>query len=57
MLRLSILFLVLALLAAIFGFGGVAVAFADIAKISFVIFLVLFVLAALVGAFRGRAPV
>lgn len=57
MLRLAILFLVLALVAAFFGFGGLAVAFADIAKILFLVFLVLFIVAALVGVLRGRAPV
>jgi uncharacterized membrane protein YtjA (UPF0391 family) len=57
MLRLAILFLVLALVAAFFGFGGLAVAFADIAKLLFLVFLVLFIVAALVGSLRGRAPV
>jgi uncharacterized membrane protein YtjA (UPF0391 family) len=56
MLRLAILFLVLSLIAALFGFGGVAAAFADIGRILFVVFLVLFVVAALAAALRGRAP-
>jgi uncharacterized membrane protein YtjA (UPF0391 family) len=56
-LRLAILFLVLALVAAFFGFGGLAVAFADVAQILFLVFLVLFIVAALVGALRGLAPV
>jgi uncharacterized membrane protein YtjA (UPF0391 family) len=56
MLRLAIAFFVIALLAALFGFGGIASASAGIAQILFFIFLVLFVLALVVGLFRGRAP-
>jgi uncharacterized membrane protein YtjA (UPF0391 family) len=43
MLYYAIVFFIIALLAGIFGFGGVAVAFAGVAKILFMIFLVLFV--------------
>jgi len=57
MLRLAIAFFVVAINAAIFGFGGIAAAATDIAKILFFIFLVLFVLALLAGAVRGRPPV
>src|SRR5215469_14692901 len=42
-------FLVIAILAVVFGFGGIAVAAAGIAKILFVIFLVLFVLSLIFG--------
>ena len=42
MLYYAIVFFVIALVAALLGFGGVAVAFASIAKILFVVFLVLF---------------
>jgi uncharacterized membrane protein YtjA (UPF0391 family) len=42
MLSWAIAFLVVALVAAFFGFGGIASASAGIAKILFVIFLVLF---------------
>lgn len=41
MLEFAILFLVLALVAGVFGFGGIATAFADIAKFLLIIFLVL----------------
>jgi uncharacterized membrane protein YtjA (UPF0391 family) len=44
MLSWSLAFFVLALLAAIFGFTGIAVASAGIAKLLFIVFLVLFVL-------------
>lgn len=42
MLRYAIIFLAIALLAALFGFGGIAGAAAGIAKILFWIFVVLF---------------
>ena len=44
MLTWAITFLVVALIAALFGFTGVAAAFAGIAKILFFIFVVLFVI-------------
>lgn len=54
MLSWTITFLVIALIAAVFGFGGIAVAAAGIAKILFFIFLILF-LASLLGGFVRRA--
>jgi uncharacterized membrane protein YtjA (UPF0391 family) len=54
MLRLAILFLVLAMLAAFFGFGGVASYAWEGAKILFYVFLVLAVLAYLGGSFYQR---
>lgn len=47
MLSLAIAFLVLALVAAVFGFGGIAAGAAGIAKILFFVFLVLFLLSLL----------
>jgi uncharacterized membrane protein YtjA (UPF0391 family) len=52
MLSWAIAFLVIALLAALFGFTGMAVAFAGIAKILFFVFLVLFVLSLIFHLFR-----
>ncbi len=52
MLRWAIAFFIIALVAAIFGFGGIAVAAAGIAKILFFIFLVLFLVALLGGLVR-----
>jgi uncharacterized membrane protein YtjA (UPF0391 family) len=49
MLSWSIFFLIVALVAALLGFGGIAGAAAGIAKILFVIFLVLFVVSLLFG--------
>ena len=51
MLRWSAVFLVIALIAALFGFTGIAVGAASIAKILFFIFVSLFVLALIGGAF------
>jgi uncharacterized membrane protein YtjA (UPF0391 family) len=56
MLRLAILFLVIALIAAFFGWIGVASVSYDAAKILFFIFIVLAVLAFLGGAVR-RPPI
>ena len=49
----AVVFLIIALVAALFGFGGIAVASAGIAKLLFFIFLVLFVIS-LVFGWRGR---
>ena len=53
MLRLALLFLVIALIAAFLGFGGVASLSWEGAKILFFIFIVLAVLSA-VGGYWGR---
>lgn len=50
MLRWTITFLVIALVAALFGFGGIAAGAASIAKVLFFIFLVLFVISLVAGA-------
>lgn len=52
MLRWTIIFLVIALIAALLGFGGIAAGAAAIAKILFYIFLGLFVISLLVGVVR-----
>jgi uncharacterized membrane protein YtjA (UPF0391 family) len=52
MLGWTITFLIIALVAAAFGFGGIAVAAAGIAKILFFVFLVLFVVSLLGGLTR-----
>jgi uncharacterized membrane protein YtjA (UPF0391 family) len=56
MLGWALAFLVIALIAAVFGFGGIAAGAAGIAKILFVVFLILFVVSLLAGAVR-RPPV
>jgi uncharacterized membrane protein YtjA (UPF0391 family) len=52
MLRLAILFLVIALIASLFGFGLVGAVAYDAAKILFFVFIVLAVLAFIGGALR-----
>ena len=55
MLYWALVFLIVAIIAAVFGFGGIAVASAGIAKILFFVFLVLFIVSLLAGGFR-RGP-
>lgn len=56
MLGWAILFLVLALIAGALGFGGVAMISANIAQVLFVVFLILFAVALVADAVRGRRP-
>jgi uncharacterized membrane protein YtjA (UPF0391 family) len=56
MLGWAIFFFLLALVAAFFGFSGIAVFSADLAWILLVIFVVLFVLTLIVHLIRGRSP-
>jgi uncharacterized membrane protein YtjA (UPF0391 family) len=53
MIRWALGFFVIALIAAVLGFGGIAVAAAGIAKIIFYIFLALFVIS-LIGHLASR---
>jgi len=53
MLRLVLFFLVVAIAAAIFGFGGVETGAAGMAKVVFFIFLILFLLSLIAGGIRG----
>jgi uncharacterized membrane protein YtjA (UPF0391 family) len=57
MLGWAVAFLVIALIAALFGFGGIASASAGIAQIIFFVFIALFVIAMIMRAVRGRPPV
>ena len=52
MLNWALTFLVIAILAAILGFGGIAIAAAGIAKILFYVFLVLFLVSLVVHVTR-----
>ena len=56
MLGWAVTFLIVALIAALFGFGGIASASAGIAQILFFVFILLFVVALVANALRGRAP-
>jgi uncharacterized membrane protein YtjA (UPF0391 family) len=57
MLSWVVTFLVVALIAGILGFGGIAGASIEIAKIIFFIAVALFLISAVVGLARGRTRV
>jgi uncharacterized membrane protein YtjA (UPF0391 family) len=54
MLKWAVIFLIIALVAALFGFTDIAAASAGIAKILFGIFMVLFVGAVIIGLVLGK---
>ncbi|TCM76373.1 uncharacterized membrane protein YtjA (UPF0391 family) [Rhodovulum steppense] len=54
MLQWALIFLLLALVAGLFGFGGIAMASAGIAQTLFFIFILLFVGAVVMSVMRGR---
>lgn len=56
MLRWAVTFLVVAIIAGVFGFGGIAAGAVEIARILFAVFIVLFIIAAIMHALQGKAP-
>jgi uncharacterized membrane protein YtjA (UPF0391 family) len=52
MLHYALVFLLIAILAGVFGFGGIAVASAGIAKILFFLFIIAFVISLIMHAGR-----
>lgn len=54
MLRYAAVFLVIALVAALFGFTGIAAGAVEIAKILFFVFLLLFVVSLVIGLMRRK---
>jgi uncharacterized membrane protein YtjA (UPF0391 family) len=52
MLRWALIFFIVAILAAVFGFGGVAAGAASIAKLLFFVFVVLFLVSLVFGMVR-----
>jgi uncharacterized membrane protein YtjA (UPF0391 family) len=56
MLGWALTFLIIALIAAALGFGGIAGTAVEIAKIIFFVAIILFAIAAVVGLVRGRTP-
>ena len=54
MLGWAITFLLVALVAAVFGFGGIAGTAVEIAKLIFFVAIVLFAISAVIGLLRGR---
>lgn len=57
MLYWALIFLIVALIAAALGFGGVAAGAGMIAKVLFFLFLVLFLIALVVGFTRRGGPI
>jgi uncharacterized membrane protein YtjA (UPF0391 family) len=56
MLRWALGFFIIAVVAGIFGFGGIATGAADIARICFFFFIVVFVVSLIWGLATGRRP-
>ncbi|MBL8975419.1 MAG: DUF1328 domain-containing protein [Myxococcales bacterium] len=54
MLRWALIFFVISIVAAIFGFGGISEASADIAQILFYVFLGIFVIMLVLGLVAGK---
>lgn len=54
MLHYAVVFFVIALIAALFGFGGIAASAVGIAKILFVVFLILAVASWIFGSVKRR---
>ncbi len=52
MLRYAVVFFVVAIIAALFGFGGIAAGATEIAKILFFVFLVLFIVSLVAGVIK-----
>jgi uncharacterized membrane protein YtjA (UPF0391 family) len=56
MLSWALAFFIIAVIAAVFGFGGIAAGAAGIAKFLFLLFLAAFVISLIVGISAGRKP-
>ena len=57
MLGWAVFFLVIALVAAVFGFGGIAGTAVGIAKLLFFVFLAIFVISLIMGLARRRTRI
>lgn len=56
MLGWALTFLIVALIAAVLGFGGIAGVAIEAAKLVFFVAIILFAVSAVVGLMRGRSP-
>ena len=56
MLGWAVTFLVVALVAALLGFGGIAGTAMEAARLVFFVAIVLFAISAVIGLMRGRSP-
>ncbi|MCA9282086.1 MAG: DUF1328 domain-containing protein [Phycisphaeraceae bacterium] len=54
MLRWAVIFFIVAIIAAIFGFGNISAAATDIARILFYIFIVIFLISLVLGLAKGK---
>jgi uncharacterized membrane protein YtjA (UPF0391 family) len=57
MLRYALIFFIIAIVAAVFGFGGIASAASGIAVVLFWIFLAVFLISLIFGLAEGKRPV
>ena len=55
LLKWALIFLILSGIAALFGFGNIAEGFGDVARVLFVIFLVIFAILGLLGWSAAKA--
>lgn len=53
MLQMAAVFFVIAIIAAVFGFGGIAAGAVEIAKVLFFVFLIMFIITLVMGIMRG----
>lgn len=56
MLKWAVVFLIIAIIAAVFGFGNIAAGATDIARILFFVFLVVFLISLIMGLMKGKTP-
>jgi uncharacterized membrane protein YtjA (UPF0391 family) len=56
MLRWSLAFFIVSIVAALFGFGGIASGASEIARVLFFIFIVIFLISLVWGLMAGRRP-
>jgi uncharacterized membrane protein YtjA (UPF0391 family) len=56
MLSWSLAFFIVAIIAAVFGFGGIATGAAEIARLCFFFFIVIFAATLIYGLVTGRKP-
>lgn len=56
MLQWAVTFLIVALVAAVLGFGGIAALSVEAARILFGVFIILFLITAVMHLMRGKSP-
>jgi uncharacterized membrane protein YtjA (UPF0391 family) len=54
MLWWALIFFIVSIIAAVFGFGGIAEGSATIAKVLFIIFIIIFLISLIMGLLRRR---